>query len=100
MVARLRLRTRVLESKGAVADLTSVLITSSVLSSRNSSCACTAGELERNGPALFPRLRVPGSVALFSFSFALSASSPLEISARRNASIFSSGDGAFAVEYD
>ena len=100
MVARLRLRTRVLESKGAVADLTSVLITSSVLSSRNSSCACTADELERNGPALFPRLRVPGSVALFSFSFALSVSSPLEISARRNASIFSSGDGAFAVEYD
>lgn len=81
-----------------MADLASVLITSSVLSSGNSSCACTAVELVRDGPALLTLFRVPGRVALFSFSLAFSASSPLEMSARRNASIFSSAETLAAAE--
>lgn len=95
-MALLRLRTRVLES-GTVADLASVLMTSSVLSSGNSSCECIIVSL-RDGPALFPLLRIPGSVALFNFSLALSVSSPLEISARRKASMFSSEETFAAAE--
>ena len=57
-----------------------------------------AVELERDGPALLTLFRVPGSVALFNFSFAFSASSPFEMSARRNASIFSSAEALAAAE--
>ena len=87
---------RVRES-GTVADFASVLITSSVVSSWNSSSVCIP-ELVRDVPALFTLFRVPGSVALFSFSLAFSASSPLDIRALRNASMFSSADTLAAAE--
>lgn len=87
---------RVLES-GTVADLARVLITSSVVSSWNSSSVCIP-EFVRDGPALLILLRVPGSVALLSFSLALSVSSPLDIKALRNASMFSSADTLAATE--
>lgn len=80
-----------------MADLASVLITSSVVSSGNSSSVCIP-ELVRDVPALFTLFRVPGSVALLSFSLAFSASSPLDIKALRNASMFSSADTLAAAE--
>ena len=49
-------------------------------------------ELVREGPALLILFRVPGSVALFNFSLALSVSSTLDMRALRNASMFSSAD--------
>ena len=74
-----------------------MLITSSVVSSGNSSSVCTP-ELVREGPALLILFRVPGSVALFNFSLALSVSSPLDMRALRNASMFSSADTLAATE--
>lgn len=87
---------RVLES-GTVADLARVLITSSVVSSGNSSSVCIP-ELVRDVPALLTLFRVPGRVALFSFSFPFSISSPLDIRALRKASMFSSADTLAATE--
>ena len=81
---------RVLES-GTVVDLASVLITLSVASLGNSSSVCMP-ELVLERPAFLIPFRVPGSVALFNFSLALSVSSPLDMRALRNASIFSSAD--------
>ena len=87
---------RVLES-GTVVDLASVLITLSVASSGNASSVCMP-ELVPERPAFLILFRVPGSVALFNFSLALSVSSPLDMRALRNASMFSSADTLAATE--